>query len=110
MDDREGVDTVKRSVAARARVTANGWDERAVRRRLREWIAARSGRGTTFPLTDQTRILEVGLVSSLDTVEMVLFIEELRGEEVDPGEIEPEFFTSVDALWEGFFAGQGRER
>ena len=43
------------------------------------------------------------MLSSLDVVEFVLFIEELRGDEVDPDAIEPETFASIDSLWDAFF-------
>jgi acyl carrier protein len=79
--------------------------EREIRARLREWIlehakAPPPGGG----LSDQTGLLDTGLLSSLDVVEFVLFIEELRGAEVEADEIEPEVFTNLDTLWDGFFA------
>lgn len=78
-------------------------DEAAVRAALRRWILehAKVAPGT---LTDRTPLLETGLLSSLDVVELVLFVEELRGEEIDTDDIEPEVFTSIDALFRGFFA------
>ncbi|HJL18869.1 MAG TPA: hypothetical protein RMH99_24615 [Sandaracinaceae bacterium LLY-WYZ-13_1] len=80
-------------------------NEQEIRGALREWIlehAKSPPKGGD--LTDQTPLLETGLLSSLDIVEFVLFIEELREEEIDTDEIEPEVFTSVDTLWDGFFA------
>ncbi len=78
-------------------------DEQQIRAELREWILAHAKSKPSGELTDQTAILETGLLSSLDIVEFVLFIEELRGDEVDTDDIEPEVFTSIDTLWEGFF-------
>lgn len=80
-------------------------DEQNIRKSLREWILEHSKAAPTEgDLTDQTPLLETGMLSSLDIVEFVLFIEELREDEVDPDEIEPEVFTSIDTLWAGFFA------
>ncbi|MCA9608120.1 MAG: acyl carrier protein [Myxococcales bacterium] len=80
-------------------------DENQIRAQLREWIVEHSkSKPAAAGLDDQTPLLETGLLSSLDIVEFVLFIEELRGEEVDTDEIEPEVFTSIDTLVEGFFA------
>lgn len=81
--------------------------EQEIRSQLRQWIldhAKNPPKGGD--LSDQTPLLETGLLSSLDIVELVLFIEELREEEVDTDDIEPEVFTSVDTLYEGFFAGR----
>ena len=76
-----------------------------IRAQLRDWIVEHAkAKPGAADLNDQTPLLETGLLSSLDIVEFVLFIEELRGEEVDTDEIEPEVFTSIDTLVEGFFA------
>ena len=56
---------------------------------------------------DATPILESGLLSSLDVVELVLFMENLRGDEVDVDAIEPESLRNVDTLFEAFFKGVG---
>lgn len=80
-------------------------NEGEIRNQLREWLSEHSS--TNMPvseITNDLKILEVGLLNSLDVVEFVLFIEELREEEVDTDAIEPEVFTSIDTLWEGFFA------
>lgn len=80
--------------------------ETAIRARLRGWILAHAKVDGPGDLTDQTPLLATGLLSSLDIVELVLFLEELRGEEIDTDEIEPDVFVSVDAIWTGFFAGR----
>ena len=79
-------------------------DEQNIRSQLRDWIDEHKKTSIAAALDDQTPLLETGLLSSLDIVEFVLFIEELRGDEVDTDEIEPEVFTSIDTLWDGFFA------
>lgn len=79
-------------------------DETQIRALLRQWIVEHSkSKPSAAALDDQTPLLETGLLSSLDIVEFVLFIEELRGEEVDTDEIEPEVFSTIDALVAGFF-------
>jgi acyl carrier protein len=79
--------------------------ERAIRAELRAWILEHAKAPPEGgELTDRTPLLETGLLSSLDVVELVLFIEELREAEVDTDAIEPEVFGSIDALWAGFFA------
>lgn len=76
--------------------------EPAIREQLRVWIRERS-RSPATPFTDETPILEAGILSSLDVVELVVFIESLRGEEVDVDDIEPEALTNVNTLYETFF-------
>ena len=79
-------------------------DPQTIRPQLKRWLLDHASAAPPAEFTDQLRILEVGLLNSLDIVEFVLFIEELRGVEVDTDEIEPEVFTSIDTLWAAFFA------
>ena len=78
-------------------------DEKAIRESLRIWILERSGATPDRLERDDQPILEDGLLSSLDVVEFILFIEELREEEVDIEAIEPEVFDTIDTLVEAFF-------
>jgi acyl carrier protein len=81
-------------------------DETTIKQQLKEWIANRSKiRIADGQLTDDTRILEAGYLSSLDIVEFVLYIESLRGEEVDLDDLEPEVFESTNTMYQTFFAG-----
>jgi acyl carrier protein len=71
---------------------------------LRGWILERASAPADRLTSDEMPILDEGLLSSLDIVEFILFIESLRGEEVDIESIEPEVFTNLRTLYEAFFA------
>ena len=78
-----------------------------IRGRLRDWILDRSKSPPGTELKDDTPILDSGLLSSLDVIELVLFVEDLKGEELDVEAIEPEVITNSDTLYEGFFGPNG---
>ena len=78
--------------------------EPEVRAKLRDWIAKHARKPLTAEFNDETLVLELGILSSLDIVEFVLFIEDLRGGEVDADAIEPEAFTNINTLYSAFFA------
>jgi len=78
--------------------------ELEVRAKLRDWIARHAKRPLAAKFDDETPVLELGILSSLDVVEFVLYIESLRGNEVDADNIEPEAFTNVNTLYSAFFA------
>jgi acyl carrier protein len=78
-------------------------DEKAIREGLRGWILERSGAAPDALSRDDQPILDEGLLSSLDVVEFILFIESLRDEEVDIESIEPEVFNNIDSLVDAFF-------
>lgn len=77
--------------------------ENEVRSKLRGWILGRAKTNPGVDFSDQTLLLEKGILSSLDIVEFVLFIESLRGEDVDVEDIDPAVFTSIDTLIAAFF-------
>ncbi len=77
--------------------------EDEIRKELRSWILDRASASEERLASDELPILEEGLLSSLDVVEFILFIESLRGEEVDIESIEPEVFTNINTLYEAFF-------
>jgi acyl carrier protein len=80
-------------------------DELELRRCLRQWIVNRSKKKVNpNELRDDTPLVEQGILSSLDVTAFVLYIESLRGEDVDPDAIAPEAFTSIDTLYGAFFA------
>lgn len=78
--------------------------ESEIRIKLHDWILkhAKTPPGPSF--SDKSLLLEDGILSSLDIVEFVLFIESLRGEDVDIDDIDPKVFTSIDTLHAAFFA------
>jgi acyl carrier protein len=78
--------------------------ESEVRTKLREWILKHAKTPPKAEFSDATPILADGILSSLDIVEFVLYIESLRGEDIDVDAIEQDAFTSVNALYEAFFA------
>ncbi len=79
--------------------------EREIREKLRIWIGKHAKKGATVDFNDETPVLELGILSSLDIVEFVLYIESLRGEDVDADKIEAEAFTSINTVYSAFFAG-----
>jgi acyl carrier protein len=72
------------------------------RKAIREWIfrKAKSVEEATF--TDQTLIIEEGLITSVDVLELFLLIEELGEIEIDATELEPDMLESIDRICQTF--------
>lgn len=78
--------------------------EANIRQQLRSWIINRA-KDKPNDLQDDTPILENGILTSLDVVELILFVEKLRGGvEVAVDELEAESIRDVNALYQTFFA------
>ena len=79
-------------------------NESDLRASLKAWIRRRAKLAPDVVLRDDTPILEAGLLTSLDVAQLFLFIESLRGQEVDLSLIQPEVLTNVDTLYAAFLA------
>lgn len=74
-----------------------------IRDQLRTWIRKRAKLTADKPLNDDTPILEANLLTSLDVAELFVYIESLRGEEVDLATVEPTVLKDIDTLYTAFF-------
>ncbi len=84
-------------------------DELETRALLKEWIVRRSKKQLpSGDPRDDTPLVEQGILSSLDVTAFVLYIESLRGEEVDVDDLNPEAFENVDSIYKTFFAGRAQ--
>lgn len=76
-----------------------------IRATLRDWIARTNGKVPATEIADDTPILERRIVKSLDIIDLILFLEELRGRPIDVDKLKPGVFRSIDAIWTNFFEG-----
>jgi len=78
--------------------------ENEIRQALRDWIARKSG-GKVQPheVTDQTPIIEQRIISSVQAMDLILFIEKLRGRPVDVERLKVGVFRTIDAIYASFF-------
>ncbi len=74
-----------------------------VRRALREWIARKSGKVAPDELADDTPILEQRILSSLQVMDLLLYVEDLSGRPIDVNRLRIGVFRNVDAIWQNFF-------
>jgi acyl carrier protein len=79
--------------------------EPEIRAALRDWVVRTSGQVSPADIRDDTPILERRIVKSLDLMDLILFLEELRGLPIDVEALKPGVFRSIDAIWTNFFAG-----
>lgn len=73
------------------------------RQALRAWILDSTAKHEAFELTDQTALLETQIVSSLQLMELILFLEETLGRSIDVTALAPGVFHSIDSITSTFF-------
>lgn len=77
------------------------------RQALRDWIVKTSGKITAAALTDQTPILERRIITSVQVMDLILFIERLSGIPIDVEQLKPGAFRDIDTIMAGFL-GEAR--
>lgn len=75
-----------------------------IRDQLRTWIRKRAKLPATRELNDDSPILDANILTSLDVAELFVYIESLRGEEVDLATVEPSVLKDINTLYAAFFA------
>ena len=77
--------------------------ESEIRQQLRTWIVNRA-KDKPDGFRDDMPILESGILTSLDVVELILFIENLRGgAEVSIDDLEASAFRDINTIYRTFF-------
>lgn len=84
--------------------------EAEIRRTLREWVLKTSTKITPDELTEETPIIEQGIISSLQIMDLILFLEQLTGRSIDVAQLKPGVFRNIDVIYRNFFQGARDER
>lgn len=74
----------------------------SLRAQLRDWVVRTSVRITRDELTDDTPLLEHRIITSLQVMDLILFIESLSGRPVDAEQLRPGRFRDVDTICRHF--------
>lgn len=80
--------------------------EEEIRRSLRDWIAKTSGKIRAEDLGDQTPIIEQRIISSLQVMDLIFFLEQLSGRPIEVDDLKPGVFRDIDSIYQNFFASE----
>lgn len=78
-------------------------DAPSVRETLRNWITEHSRKTLGSPLGDDTALIEQGILSSVQVMDVILLIERLRNRPVDVAELKPGSFRDLNSIMKTFF-------
>lgn len=71
---------------------------------LRSWIREHSAVPIGADFTDSTPLISSRLLTSLQITDLLLYIEDVRGEPLDVAQLRPGAFRDIDAIYTSFFA------
>lgn len=73
-----------------------------LREALRDWVVAVGKRICREELRDDTPLLEKRIITSLQVMDLILFIEALTGKAVDVERLKPGLFKDIDTISRNF--------
>lgn len=74
-----------------------------MRNKVREWILSHSKSVSAEELQDDTPLIKGRIITSLQVMDLVLFIESLRKDSIDTAKLKPESFRDINSLCAVFF-------
>ena len=60
-------------------------------------------------LTDQTHLFENGILKSIQVMDLILFVEEISGQDIDVEGLKPGAFKDIDTIIKNFCENIGEE-
>ena len=81
--------------------------QKEARQKLREWLVKNSKVQPLETVADDTNIIEERIITSVQTFDLITFIERIRGESIDLSLAKPGTFHSIDAICSVFFDNNG---
>jgi acyl carrier protein len=77
--------------------------EAEIREALRDWIVKTNGKIQPEQLNDQTPIVEQRIISSLQVMDLIFFIEKLSNKSIEVESLKVGVFRNINAIYDNFF-------
>lgn len=77
-------------------------DNGKIKETLLEFVRSKTQSEDKAAITEQTLIIDGGLITSVDVLELIFLIESLGNIEIDATELEPDMLRSVDKIYRTF--------
>jgi acyl carrier protein len=77
-------------------------EEQEFKAAVRQWVAQSSDKGASTVFDDDTPLIEQRVITSLQVMDLLLFIEEITGRSIDVERLQPGDFHSVNAIYRHF--------
>lgn len=71
-----------------------------IKEEIRQWVVEKS---KTEDVSYETPLLENRIISSLQIMDMLLFMEKLSGRKIDVKDLEPGVFKDINSIYTNFF-------
>jgi acyl carrier protein len=76
--------------------------EEQYKNELREWVLKNSTKVTAEELTSATPLIETRIITSMQVMELILFLEKIKGSRLVIKNIKPGAFKNIDSIYDAF--------
>lgn len=77
--------------------------ETDIKSQLRDWISSASKKADKVSITDDTPIIEQRIITSLQVMDLILYIEQLTDASINVEDLKPGVFRDVNTIYKNFF-------
>ena len=78
-------------------------NEQEIKQVLKEWIAKKSKNCDINSITGDTQILDKRIITSVQIMDLILYLENLTNKPVNIDQVQPGVFSSIDSIYTAFF-------
>jgi len=83
--------------------------EADIRQSLRQWVTTKSKIEALEAVQDHTLILEKRIITSVQLMDLIMYLEFLMDKPVDVTQLKPGVFNSIDSIYQNFFNNASRD-
>lgn len=77
--------------------------EQEIKQSLKQWIAKKSKDCDIDAISDDTAILEQRIITSMQIMDLILYLENLSGQAVNIDQVQPGVFSCINSIYNAFF-------
>ena len=78
-------------------------NEQEIKQKLRDWVLRKTENKKLEGFNDETKIIERRIISSVQLMDLIMFLEFLKDEPINVTQLKPGAFNSVNSIHESFF-------
>lgn len=78
-------------------------NEAKIKSDIRGWICKKSNHNNLENLNDETQIIEKRIISSVQLMDLIMYLESLMDESINVNHLKPGAFNSVNCIYTRFF-------
>ena len=82
-------------------------NEKEIKQSLREWVAKKNNSFLPEPIMNDTLIVEKRIITSVQIMDLILYLESITGKPVNIDQVQPGVFGSIDSIYSAFFTESG---